>query len=205
MSIFFKPTGLLDINTDPSELPETGDGVNLASGAMTRCKNLRLDQPGVAKTRDGGQKLNAAAVDGTIEYLAEQDGYRYSFMSSGHIYRNETIITAGAVCETPTFSPGDGRYTGTQSVTIATNTVGAVIYYTIDRTTPTAGTGLIYTSAVSAPLWTELQAIATKTNFANSAVATAFYYEEAASFIEEDATDTITVEGGADTLVTESD
>ena len=88
MTILFKPTGQLDISTDPSELPETGDGINIASGAMTRCKNLRVDQMGVAKTRDGSQKLNATAVDGIIEYITEQGGVRYVFMSSGHIYRN---------------------------------------------------------------------------------------------------------------------
>ena len=39
---------------------------------------------------------------------------------------------------TPTFSPGAGTYSSTQSVTISTVTSGATLCYTTDGTTPTA-------------------------------------------------------------------
>lgn len=93
MAIIFSPTGLLDIATDPSELPESGDGANAISGAMVRCKNLRLNENGKAKTRDGSAKLNETAIDTPIWWIEEQSGVRYSFAGTG-IYSDESIIQA---------------------------------------------------------------------------------------------------------------
>jgi hypothetical protein len=93
MPIIFKPHGLLDVSTDPAQLPQTGDEYNIESGAMTRCKNLRLNENGVAKTRDGSSKLNAAAMSVDIGHISEQDGYRYSFGTT--IHRDEVSIGTG--------------------------------------------------------------------------------------------------------------
>ena len=93
MSILFRPTGTLDVTTDPSVLPEERDGFNLMSGAMTRCKNFRTDEPGVLKTRDGSTQLNAVAVGETIDLLVVQAGVRYIFTTTPTYYRNETEIT----------------------------------------------------------------------------------------------------------------
>ncbi|MHB8123109.1 MAG: hypothetical protein ACYDG4_13245 [Desulfuromonadaceae bacterium] len=99
MSIIFKPSGTLNVATDPSDLPEekgsllTGNQGGISSTAMQRCKNLRLDQEGVAKTRDGSAKLNATAISAPLSII-EQAGYRYSF-GGANIYRNETSILAG--------------------------------------------------------------------------------------------------------------
>jgi hypothetical protein len=93
MPIIFKPYGLLDVSTDPAQLPQTGDEFNIESGALTRCKNLRLNQNGVAKTRDGSSKLNAVAMGAPIGHITEQAGDRYSFGTS--IYKNETSAGSG--------------------------------------------------------------------------------------------------------------
>lgn len=91
MSIIFSPTGQLDVATDPSELPESGDGNNVVSGAMVRCKNLRLNENGKAKTRDGSAKLNATAIDTPVWWIEEQSGTRYSFAGES-IYSDESAI-----------------------------------------------------------------------------------------------------------------
>lgn len=93
MSIIFSPTGQLDISTDPSELPESSDGTNIISGAMVRCKNLRLNENGKAKTRDGSAKLNQVAIDTPVWWIEEQSGTRYSFAGDS-IYSDEAIIEA---------------------------------------------------------------------------------------------------------------
>ena len=60
MTILFNPSGILDVASDPSDLPESSDGTTIQSDALTRCKNLRLNQKGIAKTRDGSAKLNVS-------------------------------------------------------------------------------------------------------------------------------------------------
>jgi hypothetical protein len=93
MSILFSPSGSLDVSKDPSDLPESADQNNISSGAMVRCKNLRINQQGLAKTRDGSAKLNATAI-ASISWLEVQAGVRYAFAGTS-IYRDESSIASG--------------------------------------------------------------------------------------------------------------
>lgn len=94
MSVLFDPTGVLNVAVDASDLPETTDGNNLSSDSLVRCKNLRINQKGVAKTRDGSAKLNASAIATAIWWIEEQRGVRYTFAGTA-IYRNESSIETG--------------------------------------------------------------------------------------------------------------
>jgi polygalacturonase len=73
----------------------------------------------------------------------------------------------------PYFSPGDGIYTGTQMVVIASGTPGAAIHYTTDGTTPGSTSGLTYSGPVAIDGETVLRAIASASGFVDSAVNTA--------------------------------
>jgi len=80
---------------------------------------------------------------------------------------------------TPTFNPGSGTYISAPTVTIATSTAGATIYYTTDGSTPTTSS-TVYTAPVPITTATAttpegLQAIATKSGLKNSSVGTASY------------------------------
>lgn len=92
--ILFSPNGTLNVAHDPSDLPETADENNLSSGAMVRCKNLRINQNGQAKTRDGSTKLNATAIDTSVWWIEVQGGVRYTF-AGGSVYQDETSIETG--------------------------------------------------------------------------------------------------------------
>lgn len=81
--MIFKPTGTLNVTADPTII---GDG------DMQRCKNLRIDKNGIAKTRDGKTALNSTAI-AVAEKLIEQLGNRYALTSN--IYKNETSIASG--------------------------------------------------------------------------------------------------------------
>jgi len=94
MSLIFKPNGLLNIATEATDLPQIGDGTSFASDALTRCKNLRVDQTGVLKTRDGSSKFNTSAINTAIWLLIEQAGNRYSF-AGANIYKDESSIASG--------------------------------------------------------------------------------------------------------------
>jgi len=75
---------------------------------------------------------------------------------------------------TPTFSVAAGTYTTTQSVTISDTTTGAVIYYTLDGSTPTS-TSAVYSAPISVSTTETLSAFALAPGFASSPVATALY------------------------------
>jgi hypothetical protein len=83
-----------------------------------------------------------------------------------------TLPTAAA----PTFSPAAGSYEGNQSVTISTTTPSATIYYTTDGSDPTTSS-TVYSSAIAltAPSTTTIKAIAVRSGYNNSTVATAAF------------------------------
>lgn len=80
-----------------------------------------------------------------------------------------------ATVATPVFSPAGGTFSSAQSVTLSTSTAGASIRYTLDGSTPTAGS-MLYAGAfsVAAPGNT-VKAIALKSGMNNSAVASAVF------------------------------
>ncbi len=94
MSTFFSPDGSLNVAIDSSDLPETSDGKNSHSGAMVRCKNVRTNENGKARTRDGSTKLNATAIETAIWWIEEQAGNRFAFAGT-QIYENESSIATG--------------------------------------------------------------------------------------------------------------
>jgi hypothetical protein len=119
----------------------------------------------------------------STEYYPKWGLYRGTSTTSGfgaNDYIQHSNVTAGPAGTTqtvaaPTFSPGGGTYTGTQSVTISTTTSGASIRYTADGSTPTSTTGTLYSGAVTVSATTTLKAIAYESGFNNSSVTTASY------------------------------
>jgi photosystem II stability/assembly factor-like uncharacterized protein len=81
---------------------------------------------------------------------------------------------AGNACATPTFDPPGGIYTSPISVTLASATPGATIYYTLDGTTPTNASP-IYSNPIPVSAATTIKAFATAAGMSDSFVATAVY------------------------------
>lgn len=200
MSIIFKPIGSLDISTSPSDLPQQIDGNNIISIDFQRCKNLRLDQIGVVKTRDGSTILNDTPVAHAIEYIIEQGGVRYTFCGD-YIYRNESLITTGIQCAAPEFDIDGGDYSAQQTVTITCSTLGAEIYYTLNGTIPTTASQL-YVAPVLVPFYSWLKAIAIRDDFLNSDITTGFYTVSGGADLLTEGGDNLYTEGG-DNLYTE--
>ncbi|HEY3704491.1 MAG TPA: chitobiase/beta-hexosaminidase C-terminal domain-containing protein [Terracidiphilus sp.] len=103
----------------------------------------------------------------TIKAIATATGLTNSAVASAAYTLNLTAAT-------PTFSPAGGTYTTTQAVTISDATSGAVIYYTVDGSTPTTASAK-YTAPLNVTKTETIKAIATATGYSNSAVATATY------------------------------
>lgn len=79
------------------------------------------------------------------------------------------------VVQPPIITPAPGSYQGGITVAMSTTTVGASIYYTIDGTTPTSITGVLYTNPVVLSSTTKIKAVAIKTNDTNSSITSAVY------------------------------
>jgi nucleoid-associated protein YgaU len=75
----------------------------------------------------------------------------------------------------PAFTPAEGSYPSTQSVTIATATEGAEIRYTTDGTAPTSTSGAVYSGPIEVSATTTIAAIAYKTSMGDSPVAHATF------------------------------
>jgi hypothetical protein len=76
---------------------------------------------------------------------------------------------------TPTATPpAPATFASTESVTLATATTGANIYYTVDGSTPTASSTK-YTTAISLSATTTIKAIAVKDGLLDSEVFTGTY------------------------------
>ena len=74
----------------------------------------------------------------------------------------------------PVFTPAPGNYPGSVNVSIADAQAGAVIYYTVDGSTPTTASK-VYSGTFNVAASTTLKAFATSAGIANSGVSTAGY------------------------------
>jgi hypothetical protein len=128
-------------------------------------------------TTDGSQPNPAtAAIFGgsiyvafntTIRAIATAPGFFNSAMGSAiYVIVNQTA--------TPTFSPGGGIYNSPQMVTISCASVGAVIHYTLNGSTPTAAS-TIYFSPITIAGDTTINALAIAPGLLNSSVGFAIY------------------------------
>jgi hypothetical protein len=87
---------------------------------------------------------------------------------------SSATYTFAAAAATPVFSPPGGTYSAAQSVVLTDSTPGAKIYYTTDGSTPTTSSSS-YSGPITISSSETLQAVASASGYALSAVATAAY------------------------------
>jgi hypothetical protein len=140
-----------------------------ATSGATIFYTLDGTQPGTAT---GGSTLQystplTVSSTTTIKALATASGQTASATASA-------TYTIQSQVATPTFSPLGGTYTSAQTVTISTATSGATIYYTTNGTTPTTSS-TVYAAPITVSTTETLEALAVKSGYTNSNVATATY------------------------------
>ena len=86
-----------------------------------------------------------------------------------------TVSDERTACAAPTFNPGAGEVASGTTVTIASTTPGAVIYYTTGTSDFLAGDWTEYTAPVAITAACTIKAIATASNYKNSEVTSAAY------------------------------
>lgn len=146
---------------------------NDANGQWT----IEIESSGVATIKAQGTntrnwlRLNNNGSPFSCYASGQLDVYLYK---AGDVPTPPTPPTPSEDVATPTFTPEAGIYTSAQTVSIACETEGATIYYTIDGTEPTTES-TVYTEAFIVSMTTTVKAFAVKEGMNNSAVASAEY------------------------------
>jgi hypothetical protein len=104
----------------------------------------------------------------TIKAMAVASGLSNSAVAAATYTINTSQVA------TPTFSPGAGTYSTSQSVTISDTTPNATIYFTTDGSTPTTASTR-YTTPISVTHSETIKALAVANGLTDSRVATATY------------------------------
>ena len=118
----------------------------------------------------GTKTWSDATGDKDITFTTSGDAGNLGFKSLTITYASGGSTTVA----TPTFTPAEGTYSSTQTVTISCETSGATIYYTTDGTIPTTSS-TTYSAAISVSSTTTIKAIAAKSDMTTSDMASATY------------------------------
>ena len=159
----------------PTFNPVAGTYASAQSVTISTTTNgatIRYTTDGSTPTETAGTLYSSAvsiSATSTLQAIAFATGYSDSTVASG------VYTISSTQCATPTFNPVAGTYGAAQSVTISTTTGGATIRYTTNGTTPSSTAGTVYSSAVAISVNTTLQAIAYKSGYTNSTVASGVY------------------------------
>ena len=98
-------------------------------------------------------------------------------VTSGTLSANVALsgtVSSMPMVATPTFSLDGGSFMTPQAVSISCTTDGAIIYYTTDGTEPTVNSS-VYSIELTISSTTTLKAMAAKSGYENSSVASATY------------------------------
>jgi subtilase family serine protease len=152
----------------------------LASSAPTAFHDVTVATSGVANCSINTPSMCNNSAPGPYGLSGGQAGYLttagYDEVTGLGSLDVANFLNAwtNAATATPVFNPAAGTYTSKQNVTISDATSGAIIYYTIDGTTPTTSS-TNYTTAISVSSTETIKAIATSSDSLTSAVASATY------------------------------
>ena len=127
-------------------------------------------------TRNGSTVTNYPFTDSNNYVTSGSPGFGLNAVTAITNAQTALVAFGANQAATPTFSPVAGTYTGTQTVTITSSTSGGTIYYTTDGTTPTHSSSSISNGGtISVASSLTVQALASVSNFVDSAVGSAAY------------------------------
>ena len=148
-------TGSADVSLD----------TQIACGSSCSANFAATDVVTLEATPDAGSSFTGWSGCDTVS----SDQCTVTVSSSRSVTASFTVDAA-----TPAFSPAAGTYGSAQTVTIGDATPGATIYYTTNGTTPTTAS-TPYTAPIQVSSSETIEAVATASGYAASAVAIAAY------------------------------
>jgi hypothetical protein len=153
----FSPAGGRYTTSQTVMLSSTAAGANIYY-------TLDGSTPTTSSTLYANDPIVVAAAT-TVKAISVADGFA-----------NSAVATASYTFQaaTPAFSPRGGTYSAAQTVSLSSITPDAVIYYTLDGSTPTTSS-IPYAEAIPVTQNATIKAIATVASWSNSSAATANY------------------------------
>jgi hypothetical protein len=131
--------------------------------------SIRYTTDGSTPTASVGT-VYAGPITLTASATVKAVAYGLNFLPSAVASADFTIAAVA-----PVISPNGGTHSGPQTVTLSSATPGATIRYTTDGSTPTAGTGTVYSGPFAQIFSGTVKAIATKSGLTASAVSSAAF------------------------------
>ncbi len=166
---------------------ETGTATMTANGLSYNLPDLVFNSPAALPVTYASSAPAVATVDattgsvtavseGTTTISATYDGSDATapYKTTVKSY-TLTVTDSRPTCAAPTFSPAAGEVTSGTTITIASATSGATIWYTTGSTEFSEGGWTEYTEPVAVTEACTIKAIAVKSNYKNSEVASAAY------------------------------
>lgn len=159
---------------------EAGEYISSVTVSITD-KNIGIEGVSVYYTTDDSTPTTSSTLYDRAIVFNATDSIRAKAFASGYraseMARQDFTIGVATQVATPTITISgttvSGTYTGDQTISFASSTSGVTFYYTTNGSTPTTSStsGTSFTTAGSATV----KVLAVKTNYTNSAVATASY------------------------------
>jgi hypothetical protein len=168
--------GIEIVNTAPITQPDSD--VTPGEYTIPQAVTLSSSTSGtvIHYTTDGSTPdCNSPSSNGAIPVAASMSIKAISCKANGR-HSEVSIFTytiSGAV-STPVFSIAAGAYASSQNVIITSSTPGATIRYTVDGSTPTSASP-VYSGAITVSFSQTVKAVAVKSQYNDSAIASATY------------------------------
>lgn len=156
----------------------TENGPSMTLPTLTNTQNLSIAYA------SNNESVATIANDGTITAISSGTAVISATFDGSNIseqYKTTTVTYTLSVIDnrptvaTPTITPASGEVSSGTTVSISCTTSGATIYYTTGNSDFTAGDWIAYSAPITITEACTLKAIATKSNYKNSAEASAEY------------------------------